>query len=242
MACVEIGTERMVRAHLETPGRQGLEHPDLRLHALREALAHAIGAELQRPQPGQVDLVNLAQGARGGVSGIDEGLVAACPPGGVEALEVADREHHLTPDRDRIRDRNPRVIELQRDAQQLLQVRGHVLAHAAVAPGGADAQQSSLVHQLDAGAVELRLDREGDGALPVEHPADPLVEAPQLVGVHGVVEGQHGDAMGDAREALAGWSPDSLGRRVGQPKLGMGLLQALELPEQAIVLGVADLG
>jgi hypothetical protein len=48
--------------------------------------------------------------------------------------------------------------------------------------------------------------------------------------------------MRDALEALAGGSADPLGRGVGQPKLGVRLLQSLKLPEQAIVLGVADLG
>jgi hypothetical protein len=133
------------------------------------------------------------------------------------------------------------LVELERDAQQLLEVRRHVLTHAAIAAGRSHLQHSVPVHQLDAGPVELGLHQEGKGALPVEHASDPFFEAPELIRVHGVVERQHWDPVGHAAEAFARWRAHPLGRGVGQAQIRMCGLQALKLPEQAIVLGVADL-
>ncbi len=48
--------------------------------------------------------------------------------------------------------------------------------------------------------------------------------------------------MSDRGELVEGLGPDALGGGVGRDRVGVLLLQVLELAEELVVLGVADLG
>ncbi len=96
--------------------------------------------------------------------------------------------------------------------------------------------------ELHAGAVEFGLARQRHRLLAVEHALHPRGPGSQLCLVHGVVEGEHGDAVGDGREAALRWRPHALRRGVGLHPLRVGGLERLQLAVEAVVLRVGDLG
>ena len=138
------------------------------------------------------------------------------------------------------------AVQRERNREDVLQVRGDVLALLAVAPGQAADQAAVLVDQLDAGPVELGLRRVGErlriGPGVVQQPPHPVVERPHLVGVHRVVERQHGRGVGDGLEALRWRCAHALGGRVRADLVGQERLEVAQLPQERVVLGVADLG
>ena len=77
--------------------------------------------------------------------------------------------------------------------------------------------------------------------LPAQHAAHALVEGSEPLGVHHVLEREHGRAVGHRREAVGGRRSDPERRRVGAPKVRVARLEGLQLPVQGVVLGVADL-
>jgi hypothetical protein len=132
------------------------------------------------------------------------------------------------------------VPEPEGDVVDGPEVRRHALADVAVAPGGAADQHAVLVEEGDGGAIDLELghvaavhDLGGDAGVAA-------LPAPQLVGVEGVVQGEHGGQVPDLVELVGrlGAHPEGGGVRGGE--LGVVGLELLQLAEQAVVLGVRD--
>ena len=107
-------------------------------------------------------------------------------------------------------------------------------------PRVAPRELTVLVHERDRGAVDLRLGDVGDGLVRVEalaHVVRPLLE--RLVGRHLLEEPIR--VRWSTLELVGGRRAHALGRRVGADKLGILLLERLELVEEAVVVGVRDL-
>src|SRR5574341_653397 len=89
------------------------------------------------------------------------------------------------------------------------QVLRDVLSHAAIAAGGPAGEQSLLVDEGHAEAIHLRLAHVGEG-LAREGALQAGLELADLVGVIGVVQAEHGDAVLDRGEALRHGAADAL--------------------------------
>ena len=102
-------------------------------------------------------------------------------------------------------------------------------------------EPSLLVVQRHREAVDLQLRHVGDFAN--AHLAeDPRLELAQLFLAVGVVEAEHGHAVGEGRELLGRLLADPLRGAVGRDQVGVLVLQVLQLPLEAVVLRVRDLG
>ncbi len=64
----------------------------------------------------------------------------------------------------------------------------------------------------------------------------------QFLAVEGIVEAEHGRAVGNLAEAFTRLSPDPLSRGIRGEDLGVFLFECLKLAHQRVVVGVADLG
>ena len=101
------------------------------------------------------------------------------------------------------------------DGPDRAQVGRDVLARAAIAARGPQDEDAVLVSQADRQAVDLELGHVGRSGLAVGQPeaaTHPRVEGPQLVGIEGVGQRQHGNAMLDLPQRPAG---DPAGRDDG---------------------------
>ena len=129
----------------------------------------------------------------------------------------------------------------QRNRADRADVGRDVLADHAVPARRPARENAVLVDELDREPVELRLDRVRDvvGAEPLLHAP---VELPRVVEVHHRLEAEHRLDVADAREVVARRRADALRRRVLRHELRELRLERLELLEEAIVLGVGDLG
>ena len=114
-----------------------------------------------------------------------------------------------------------------------------VLAGLAVAARARLDETPALVDDLDARAVELRLDAEAR-RLAVGQAVDHApVELGELLGGVRVVEREHPHRVLDLHHLRARLAADALGRRVGRDELGVRLLERAQLAQQRVELGVA---
>jgi len=186
--------------------------------------------------------VELPERARRRVARVHVQRLALLLAAGVQTGEVGPAEEDLASDLDppgncRTRSRRP---ERERDDPDGAEVGGDVLAHGPVAAGGALHQRPVLVHQLHREPVELGLADVGDVLRP-EHPVHPGVELDQLLVGEGVGEAEHLDPVGHRPELLRGGAGHPRRRRVGGPQRRKLGLDGLELTDQRVVLGVAEL-
>ena len=123
----------------EAPFLQPLDRLGMQLRLVVPALhlAHRIGEEFQRPRLGDAG-VELAHRAGRGVARVGEHRLALLLALLVQREEGIVREIDLAADLDQRRAAS-RILQLVRDAGDMLQVRGDVLADRAVAAGRADA-------------------------------------------------------------------------------------------------------
>jgi hypothetical protein len=226
-------------AHREAPGGQAVEDAGLGVDFRGDALAERVGAELEGAQAVAIDVVQLPQGARRGISRVGEGLEPARLPFRVQALEARDREQHLAAHRDPLRSA---ILKRQRNALADAQVRGDVLADPAIAARRAHRQHAVLVDELDTRPIELRLDRVLQRILGLQHAAHALVEGAQLVRVHRVVERQHRHPVGHLGEPLGRRGPYPAGGGIDPHKVGVLVLQSLQLAVEPVVLRIRNLG
>ena len=122
-------------------------------------------------------------------------------------------------------------------------VLGHILACRAVAAGGSTHKPAITVGKRNAQAIDLELARIGKrmlrrGAKRLVRACEPLVE---LLEVHCIVDRVHALGMADGCELLAHEAADALRVGVGRHKLGVRCLDALELAEIAVELGIGHL-
>ena len=126
-----------------------------------------------------------------------------------------------------------------RDAPQRADVRGDVLAGAAVAAGGGPHQPAVPVDQRDRQPVDLELAQPAGLRGLLLRPRRP---GAQLVGVEHVAEAHQPLEVLDRREVGRVRAHDLLRRAVRRPQVGVGVLERPQLGHQPVVLGVADRG
>ena len=145
----------------EAPLLQPVERLGMQLGLVVPALhlAHRIGEELQRPRLGDAG-VELAHRAGRGVARVGEHRLAGLLALLVQREEGIVREIDLAADLDQLG--RLRILQRVRDAGDMLQVGGDVLADRAVAAGRADGELAVLVAQVGGEAVDLGLDVELD--------------------------------------------------------------------------------
>ncbi len=198
------------------------------------------GRQLASGGDGRVDLPKRtgAAVARIGVQG-EPGLLALL----VDAPELGLGHEHLAPCVERGGLGHP-----GRDDGDGPQVGRHVLAGRAVAAGRALDEPAAVVVEADGQPVDLQF---GDvaqlggrfrGRWQREAPADTCVERSQLVVAEGVRQRQHRARMADLIEGAGRRATDPLCRRLGRGQVREGRFERDELPEQAVVLGVGQLG
>jgi hypothetical protein len=183
--------------------------------------------------------IELAKPARRGVARVHERLLARFGRALVDDVEVLARHEDLAAHFDE--PRQLASVEAQRDGTHGAQVRRHVLARGAVAAGGALHEEAVFVREGDGEAVELELRGVFDrfGFQPFAHAA---IEGSHVLLVECVGEREHRHAVLDGGEAIARRGAHALRRRIRRAQLRVLLLQLRELLEEAIVVGVADLG
>jgi hypothetical protein len=182
----------------------------------------------------------LPDGARGGVSRVGEGFLPLGLQRPVQPLEGLVGHVDLAPHLQDVQVRE-RAAEAERDRPDRLQVLGDVLAHPPVAAGGPPDETSLLVQQGDAQAVHLGL-ADVREALPGEGALEAGLELADLVGGVGVVQTEHGHAVLDRGEPFGHGPADALGGRVGGDEVRVCRLQLFEFVEEAVIVGVGDLG
>ena len=125
------------------------------------------------------------------------------------------------------------------------QVVGHVLAHLPVAARSAAHEDAIAIGERDGQAVDLGLgdERERHVAEPVrlQQPAVAPVPGEQLLLVAGIGQREHGLHVAHLLELLQRLTAHTLCGRIGRAQLRETLLELLQLGEQAVVVGIADL-
>ena len=238
---VHVVVHRHVGAHLEAVLVQPVESLLLSLERHAVERANAVAPDRQRAR-GRKLRVELADRAGGRVARVGERGQPGRGAVLVELCEVGARQVHLAAHLEQGR----RALHAQRDGLDRAQVLRHVLAHLAIATGGAAHQHPVLVHQRDRQAVDLRLGLVLDSR--VLHPLllQQVVHAclprTQLVLVARVGERQHRLEVRHLLELRERLGADALRRRIGREELGMLRLEVPQLVDQLVVLGVGDLG
>ena len=209
-----------------------------RLSRLRFPEKDVVREESQRPRPGDPG-IELPQRARGGVSRVLEWLLPFGRKLAVHALEVGDREDRLPPHRQTcgyIRSGKP-----QRQRSDCPEIRGDVLANPTVAARRAAAEHSFVVHELHREPVVLGLQGVLDGS-PHQLALHALAELPQFGLFLNAVERQEWGDVLHLGEGVGDTARDPLGGRVGSCERRILRFQGLQVPKQAIVSGIVDLG
>ena len=155
---------------------------------------------------------------------------------GERQVDLAAHLHH----RRRVVDEQP-----QRHGADGPQVGGDVLAHLAVAAGGADAEHAVAIREGDGEPVDLGLDDVAQLRVAepprLEQPPVALVPGQQLLLVARVGQREHRLEVTYLREPLERRGADPLRRRVRRAQLRVLLLERLQLAVEGVVGGVVDL-
>ncbi len=211
------------------------------------AVAELVAPDVERPRGGD-SRIELTDGAGGGVARVGEGRLAGGRARLVQAREAGQRQVDLAAHLDHGRHRLVTIKPAQTQGHGVdgAQVGGHVFADHAVAAGGAALEDPVAIDQRDGETVDLGFGDVAQGGLaePVrlEQTAVATVPGQQLVFVAGVGQRKHGLQVTPLRELLERLPADPLGRRVERAQLGIGVLELLQLVQQQVVVGVADLG
>lgn len=200
--------------------------------------AHVVAVHRQRTGRGDPG-IQLPEATRRRISGVGERSLAA--PLGLPVQLFKSRLRHIDLAADFQEPRIALAQKPQRDRTDRPEILRHVLADHPVPARRAPHEEAILVIHTDRQSIKLWL----RGVLDIRNPQalpHPLVPGRYLLIAEGVVQGQHGHLMNDLGKRLEGSPAHPLRRRVRRDQVGVGLLQLLELPEQAVVLGVGDGG
>ena len=227
--------QRVVPVDLEAQPCQVGQGVPVVVEDVELGVAQPVDEDVQGPLRG-AGRVQLAQGARGGVSRIGVGWQALGDSLLVEPSELGLGEVDLAPD---LEDPGRGVSQdPERYALDGPEIQGHVLTGDAVAPGGAAHEDAVLVGEGYRQAIVLQLAHHVEGA-GLQQVGRPGVPGHELAGVEGVGEAVHGDRVPHLGEPLGGLGADTLRRRLRRNQFRVLLLQAAQLPQQRVVLGVA---
>ena len=181
--------------------------------------------------------VEQLERAGGGVARVFERLLAA---GGLLAHEVEEAALGHVDFAARF-ERLRVARDAQRQGADRARAGGHVVADLAVAAGGRDGEDASLVRRAEREAVDLGLDDVVDRLAPGDR-ADHRVEVRELRAVVGVLQRLHRDRVGDFLEAVERRAADALRGRIGRAQLRVRVLQVAQLAHHRVELAVGDFG
>ena len=223
----------------EAGGLEPFERLPVALEGERVGVAHVVEEDVQRALGGDRGIF-LAHRPGRRVARVGEGGLPGLLQLGVELRKRRPRHVDLAPHLQRLPLRQL-PAEGQGDRLHRAEVLGDLLAAAAVPTRGPAEEAAALVEERDAQAVHLGLADVLEVRARQRAPETGL-ELLELGGVHGVVEREHGDLVLDGGEDLHGLARHALGGAVGRDEVRVRLLQRPELPHEAVVLGVGDLG
>ncbi|MGF6696856.1 hypothetical protein OKW38_001468 [Paraburkholderia sp. MM5496-R1] len=207
-----------------------------------DAFEHADAIREKRQRPLRGDLrIELPQAARRRVARVREFALFGAALAFVQALEIALEHQHFAAHVEHAR--HALTLQLQRNRADRADVFGDVLAGCAVTARGSLHEHAVDVAQRDREAVEFQLGRVVDGnrrlaRVVAERVADALVERDDVFVGETVVQRQHRQIVHDRLETARGLAADALRRRIRHDQIGMLGLDALQLLEQLVVLGV----
>jgi hypothetical protein len=223
----------------QPPGRQPFVEARERLE-LAARLEHLEEVRRERPL-GDDRGVELAEGPRGRVARVGEGLLAGLDPLSVVSLERVARHVDLAPEREGV---GVVAAEPHRHGRDGLDLGADVVARLAVAPGDGAVELAVLVDELDREAVELGLTEVSSLAVPagvVEGPPNPLVELADVGGVAATVDREHRPDVLDGLELVDGCPADPP-RRAVLGRQAERVLEGLQALEEGVVRAVRDGG
>ena len=213
-------------------------------------LAVAVGIEAQRAAGGNGG-IELTQGAGSRVARIDEGFLVACAGGDLLALTLVQGFEIIAAHEDFAAHfehlGHGAALQAQRNLAQRADVLRHVLASFAIAARGALHQHAVLVPQRNSQSIEFQFGFVFDGRVQrrqAQFLAHAHVEGNGAAGfrVRFGADGEHGHGMAHRGKSGQDLAQDTLGGRIRRAKLGMGFFECLQFLEQAVVLGIGQLG
>ncbi len=196
--------------------------------------ADAVHDHVERPRR-RDPRVLLPQRPGRGVARVGERRLARLGQPHVQFLERRQRQEHLAAHLEHVRP--PGAGQPARHRGDGLDVRRHVLAGYAVAPGRGPIETALAVHERDRQPVDLELAQVRAAAAEPLGPGHPCIE---VLGREHVVEAQQPLQVLDRREVRREPPADPLARRVRRPQLGDLLLDALQLAHHRVVVDVGD--
>jgi hypothetical protein len=224
----------------ESEGGEPLEEGVLGGWGVVADLSEAVEADCEGAR-GDGAGIEEFEGAGGGVAGVGEGGLARGDHLVAHALEAVVGEIDFAADLEGGRG----VGDLEGKAADGSEVLGDVVPFFAIAPGGSEGEASIFKAEGNGEAIDFGFHQpvEGfareeafDGLDPF---ADPLEAV--LVGEE-VVEGEHGNAVGDLAEGFEGAFPDALGGGIRSEKLGVGGFEFAEFAEKEVVFAIRNGG
>jgi hypothetical protein len=195
---------------------------------------HLVGEQAE-PTTGDHFRIQLLERSGRRVPGIRVRLEALVTSSRVQVVEVGAQHVHLSAHFER-----SILADAQRQCSDRLEVRGDVVAHAAVAAGGAALEHTVTVAEGHSDPVELEL-HVVTKRLPGQPFAYATVELPHLALVISIRERPHRNRVRNRVETIERRPADPLRRRVGGPELRESGLQRLQLLHEPVVLVVGDL-
>ena len=197
-----------------------------------------VPVQCERPGPCEPG-VELPQRAGGGVSRVLERLLPVGGERAVHAVEVGDREHRLAPHREPFG--HALAGEPQRQRPYRAEVRGDVLTDPPVAAGRSADEHACLVDELHGESVVLGLQGVLD-RFPPDLTLHALAELAQIGLVMDAVEGQERRDVLHLGEGVGNPTPDPPGGGIRGRQRRVRPFEVFQLTEQAVVVGVLDLG
>ena len=192
--------------------------------------------------PGHHTRIKGSQGSCRGVARIGEERLPILLPLPIEFLKGVQRQEDLPSHLDL--PPLPLVAKrrhLERHRPYGADVGSDILAPEPVASGDSPNQRSVFEGQGQAEAVDLEL-ADKSGLAPRGRLPNAPVIVQQLAFPVGIVQAQHREGVLHRRQPLGGLASHPLSGRIGSHQLGMGRLQALELPEELVELPIGDFG
>ena len=237
---VPLAARGGLRRHPESEPGECAKHSGLRV-GRREpgVLPHqdVVGVERQRPG-GRDGWVELAQGAGGGVSRVLEGVLAGALEVLVHPFEISHRQHRFAAHR------QPLGLSLsgepQRQRPDRPQVAGDVLPDLSVPPRRAPHEPAVRIDEFHRQPVVFGFQAVFE-VLPTDLPLHPVGELAELRLVVDALEREHRRLVLHFGEPVGHRSADALRGRVGGDEFLVGGFEALQLPEERVVLVVVDL-
>ncbi len=232
----------------EAPSLDRIEEVPLALECVVFDVSGGVDKDGERALCGEVG-VELFEGASGGVARVGKGFESEVELFFVEGFKAIAGHIGFAPDFEDGGDGRcvgggeqvgGRALEAEGERLDGAEIGGDIFARHAIATGGADRKQAFFVEQRDGDTIDLGFSDVFDGRIGGEAQMafDALVEVEEFLFVHGVGEGEHGDAVVDFLEVFESGAADALGGGVGEAKIGEIFFEGFELAKESVIFGI----